>query len=205
MFRKIFYKYLVVVVIAFSSCSPTKSTFNNFTAPELKLEVIRTVALMKLNAEYLSGAEITSADKRFQKEIETKIKDIKFFDPETSSKTMKENNVEKVWDDFWNLYLSTGTIDETKLFDIAEVLKVNAVLQGQVVEVEKVYGEHRKTIGQTTAKMKYALFSLKSGKLLWEATVTGTQENAHSDQPVPKVLEAVDVAILNLVNELPFE
>lgn len=195
--------FLLLIFIAFA-CSSSNSSIKEFTAPEFKLMTIRTVALIKLDAEYLSEKEIAAADEKFFKEIQTRFKDIKFYDAVSVSNTLKEKNMENVWNEFWDNYISTGNADETLLFDLAEVLKVNAVLHGEVIEVNKIYGEHRKTIGQTSAKIKYALFSLKSGKLLWEATITGTQENAHSDQPVPKAIEAVNIAITDVINNIPF-
>jgi len=142
--------YIIITIFALSACSQTKTTINNFTAPEFKLEATRTVALIKLDAEYLSEDEIAIADAKFLKEIETRFKDIKFYDAASVSKTLKEKNIGNVWDSFWKNYISTNNVDETLLFDLAEELKVNAVLHGQVIEVNKVYGEHRKTIGETT-------------------------------------------------------
>ena len=49
------------------------------------------------------------------------------------------------------------------------------------------------------------LFSLKTGTLLWSATVSGTQANAHSDQMIPKTIEAINVAITEVAEKLPFE
>lgn len=201
---RIFILTSLLIVFIVAACSPTKSTIKEYTAPEFKLEAIRTVGLIKHNAEYLTENEIVAADEKLFKEIQKRFKDIKFYDAVSVSNKLKVYNMENVWEGFWKNYMSTGSVDETLLFDMAEVLKVNAVLHGEVMEVNKIYGEHRKTIGQTSAKIKYALFSLKSGKLLWEATVTGIQENAHSDQPVPKAIEAVNIAITDVINNLPF-
>lgn len=201
--KNILFKILFLLIIQMSfSCTPTKFHIKEFTSPEFKKEVIRTVAVFDVKGDELSKFDKRQITDMFFSKI--KYNEVALFD--YSDFYNEENNESYLssWDIFWNNYLNSKEVDAVTLFEISEKIKTNAVLQIAVVDVEKIFGQHRKTIGQTTANLKLALFSLKSGKLLWEADVTGTQANVHSDQVIPKLIEAVNVAIINIADKLPF-
>lgn len=202
---KIINYHLLLVTIVFYSCNPAKFIIDDYTSPELKKEVIRTIALPGIIGDELNPGEKKVIEQKFLSETKLKYKDVAFFESGNYLNETKEPDFKETWTVFWDKYLNANIVDAVALYDVSEIIKTNAILQIALIDVEKIFGEHRKTVGQTTVKLKLGLFSLKSGKLLWEATVSGTQANAHSDQVIPKVIEAVNVAVTNIVDKLPFE
>lgn len=199
------YLLLLAAAIAILSCSPTKSTIKVYTSPEFGKEVTRTVTIMNLISGDLDYSQKVEIKEKLLREIKQRYKNVVFYDPEKYIDGDNEVEFYNLWNKYWKKYINTGKVDAVALFDASEYIKSNAIMQAEVVDVEKVYGEHRKKVGQTTAKLKVSLFSLKSGMLLWEANVSGTQKNAHSDQLIPSAFEAVNVAVTNLVDDFPFE
>ena len=196
---------LISVFIIFYSCSPTASSVKDYTTPEFQKEITRTVTLLDIISDELNFEEKEQIKEKLLYEIKLRYKNVAFYEPGKYINEKNESSFNNLWNPFWKKYLNTGVVDPVALFEVSEFIKSNAVLQAEVLDVEKIFGEHRQTIGQTTAKLKLGLFSLKSGKLLWEATVTGTQKNAHSDQTVPAAIEAVNIAVTNLIDKFPFD
>ena len=203
---KPFYLILLLFTLLVSySCSTTKSSVEEkYISPDLNKEVVRTIAVSEIFGEYLFGDEKERALNKFIARIKDRYQNIAFSKTEEYFDSSNKDSYKNILSNFWNNYLKKDVIDEVGLFDLSEIVKTNAILQTEVIDVNKTFGEHRKTIAATKVKLRMALFSLKSGKLLWETTVYGTQENAHSDQLVPKTIEAVNVALTEVADELPF-
>lgn len=101
--------------------------------------------------------------------------------------------------------MEQGIIDDGTLHKIGHVLKVNTVIQGEVIDIKRKFPKYRKVIGETTATVKYSIFSTTQGKLLWEATCSRVEKNAHSEQLIPPAIDAIEIAFDEIIDNLPFD
>ena len=199
----------IILLFAISAllinCSITNQTIEINKSAEIDSLQYFYIALMPINEAYLSNDEIEDINDDLNSHFGNFFGYIKFLNIEQFELFLKSNNL---WDKtlvMWNDYVETGVINKEVLLDIRKETKINTILFGQVLSVQKTFGKHRAQIGESTAEVKFTIFSTITGNVIWEAVCSGTQGNAHSDQPVPSTIEAVEVALDEIMHNLPFK
>jgi len=195
---------LLLIVILLTGCSITKSTINISKNYEFNNKLFHYVALMPTKETIIDNETIELIDDEIYDCISSGYYNATVFSQNHINAKINKAKLNADWEIFWNDYLETGFINTTFLDFLGKTLKVDLILQCEVIDIKKTFGIHRKVIGETTAQIKLTMFSTKSGAVIWEAISLGTQGNAHSDQSVPASIEAVEVALDELLDNLPF-
>ena len=197
--------YFIIFVLFISGCAASNSTINNaYRNPEFDRMPAYKTMLMPLGYNDLSVKEANMVNSELEDYFKYNLSFVKTVKTEDSKEFLKKKNLTDANSNFWEAYLNSGMIDKGFLKKIGTELNVNTVLYSQVTDVNKVFGIHRKVIGSTTAKLRYTIFSAVTGNLLWDLSVSATQENAFSDQSVPPTIEAVEIAFSTVLKNLPF-
>ncbi|OGU55190.1 MAG: hypothetical protein A2V66_00540 [Ignavibacteria bacterium RBG_13_36_8] len=199
--KKILSATFGIIFLLIYSCAPSELTINYLVDPKISNEKISTIALMPLIDNYLTDEERMDIDERFFDLLEN---NYRVLDTEQSIELLKQNDLLEDWKIFWNNYLTNQHIDKNLLLTIGKRIKIDAIVQGNVLDISKQLPVHRKIIGETSAKLKYSIFSTTSGKLLWEANSFSKQINAHTDQATPMAMEALDIALDEIMDNFPY-
>lgn len=220
------FSFLLIIVVC-SGCITPEVTTNYKIYP--KPEKLRNlyVALMPLLADELSYSEIEDVTDEIVNELSGYGNIRQIVLPEKNKNKLFEGRKLRTWEKIsyyrknrivnkfidstllenwaadWRNYLNKKDINQNELMAIGNTLDVNAVLQFAVADLKRVRPIHRKVIGETTAVIKYALFSV-DGELLVEGESVATQANAWSGQLTPLPIEVVDVAIDDIFDKFTF-
>lgn len=197
--------YLIIFALIITGCAVSNSTINNvYKSPEFDMMPVYKTMIMPLGYDDLSEKEVDMVNSEVEEYFKYNLSFVKIVKTGDSKEFLKKKNLIDANTNFWEDYLNSGKIDKGFLKKVGTGLNINTILYGQVTNVNKVFGVHRKVIGSTTAQLRYTIFSTVTGNLLWDFSVTATQENAFSDQTVPPTIEAVEIGFDTVLKNLPF-
>lgn len=114
-----------------------------------------------------------------------------------------DNDLLEKWQSCWEGYLKHKKIDTNILKEICDKMGVTSILQFAVTDVRKTKSAHRKTIAETEAEIWYTLF-FNDGEILLVGKSIGSQANAWSGQLQPKPIEAIEPAVDDILDKIPF-
>lgn len=107
------------------------------------------------------------------------------------------------WKLNWEGYLKHKKTDINVIKEICSKMGVTSILQFAVTDVRKTKSAHRKTIAETEAEIWYTLF-FNDGEILIVGKSVASQANAWSGQMQPKPIEAIEPAIKDILDKIPF-
>lgn len=114
-----------------------------------------------------------------------------------------DNDLLEKWQSCWEGYLKHKKIDTNILKEICNKMGVTSILQFAVTDVRKTKSAHRKTIAETEAEIWYTLF-FNDGEILIVGKSVASQANAWSGQLQPKPIEAIEPAVDDILDKIPF-
>lgn len=117
---------------------------------------------------------------------------------------LNDSGLADEWARFLDNYNSSGIPNASVLRDIGHVLGVDAVIQGEIVNIQQSDGVYGGNKGTTRVTVRYSMMGVQSGKLLWEASSDGLRTTATTLESAPPVIEAVQLAQQKILATLPF-
>ena len=106
------------------------------------------------------------------------------------------------WAKFLDDYNSSGIPNSQLLFEIGDALNVDAIMQGEIVDVYQRDGKYGGDTALSRVTVRYSILSTDSGKLLWEATSRGSRESATTLADAPPLIEVIQLAQEKILNNL---
>lgn len=91
----------------------------------------------------------------------------------------------------------------TFLNQLGTLLGVDAIMQGEMVNVTQQDGVYGQNKGQTRVTVRFTILGTKEGKLLWEASSDGIKGTATAMEEAPPIGEAVSLAVEKIMANLP--
>jgi hypothetical protein len=128
---------------------------------------------------------------------------LKILITEETGRILNESKLYSDWENFYQSYMTYGHPEPVRLQKILETLKADAILYCRLVRKDQKDGEYRTRTAVTRAEVKFGLFDIHSGKLIWEAISEGFEENELTFEQAPPLYEAVDLAVTKILTNLP--
>lgn len=186
-----------------AGCSVHRATINVYTDPTLKPGEIRSVAVFPIRNARLAPSEAQELNRKISQAISSIRPGIRLMSSAEATSVLNEKGLAGDWATFLEQYVSSGVPNATTLASIGSALGVDAIVQGELVNVQQQDGRFGVTVGTTRVTVRLTMLDPKRGKLLWEASSDGLRMTADSLSPAPPVVEAIDLAIAKLTENLP--
>lgn len=195
---------LFIFLLLQNGCiTPEVSADYNFYALPKDMHRLN-IAVMPIIPKELSESEIEEINEEITDALLTYSTVKKVIPPEVTTEILLNKDLLNEWQNCWHNYITKEKLDSELLKQIGDELNVNAVIQFEIIDIKKIRPVHRQVIGGTTAEVKYKLFSTTNCYILSEATAVATQKNAWSGQMTPRPIEAIEAAIEEIIENLPF-
>jgi hypothetical protein len=197
-------RLLVCASLVVCSCALQTATINQFVDPTYGPGTVNKLAVFPIRNQRLAPSEAQQVNRKISTAINQKNPSIQIMAAPEATQLLNDNGLAESWASFLDNYISSGVPDVKKLRSIGEALGVDAILQGEMVNVFQQDGRYGLNAGTTRVTVRFSLLGIKDGKLLWEASCDGLATTATTVEPAPAVIQAINVALDKIVQNLPF-
>lgn len=122
--------------------------------------------------------------------------------PSESLRIINEKGLASEWARFIDDYYTGGIANKNILETICSALNVNGIMQGQIINVYQRDGDGVQK-GITRVTITYSIISRNKANTVWEVSADGIRGTIDSLQPAPPIVEAVDLAIEKIIDNIP--
>ncbi|MFC1725320.1 hypothetical protein ACFL4T_06810 [candidate division KSB1 bacterium] len=200
--KVIFFVAAIAVII---SCALQRAYIHTYTDPALSNTVIKRIAVFPIKNTWFAPSEARQINQKITSAIQELNPGISVLNPAESVRILNENDLVDDWGYFMNNFVSSGIPDSKVLSEIGKALEVDAILQGEVLNVfrEDGFPGDAGRNGLTKVTVNFTLLGIDDARLLWEASSDGIKRTLTSIESAPPVIEAVDLAIGKIMENLP--
>lgn len=200
------YKPLLITgIFCLLACSFTsqQATINLYVDPTFMSGQIKKLAILPIKDTNLPGYKAKNLNRDLIKEFQSKNPNIELMLTAKSSRELNKHQLTDDWDKFLDKYVLYGRPDTDLLSFIGSKLGVDAIMQGETTESSQQDGQYRVQTAITRITVKYRIFDIRRGKLLWEGSSEGFTERELTFEDAPPVAEAAKLAFDKIIENLP--
>jgi len=200
------YLLIIIIIFIFSGCAENVR-FRSFTDPSLQASSVNTVAILPIrNARILPG-ESREMSRAFAREFVSKNKSIKIINAVESTDIINDNNMADKYADFLRDYSVSGIPNAKVLREIGAILKADAILQGEIIDLVQQDGHYPGVMARTSLTLRYSLISTSRGDVLWEATCSANLKPGGISSvytPPPPIIDVIQLAQERVLKDIPY-
>lgn len=193
-------------VLTLASCAATHSaTISSYVDPTHQRGVIQSIAIFPVVNTRMAPSEAQQVNRRVSFVIHQRDPQIQLMSSVEAVDRLNDYGLADDWAVFLQNYVSSGVPDATVLGEIGGALGVEAIIQGEVLNVYQHDGDGEGRKGVTRVTVRFSMLDCLNGKLLWEASSDGLRETAFGGTVAhaPPVIEAIELAVDKILESLP--
>ena len=195
---------LAVGSLCFLQCMIRRATIDTYVDANYGPGVVHKVAIFPIVNARLAASEAQQINRKVSTEIHRKNPGILIMSSAEATQILNEHSLASDWATFLNNYVSSGVPDATVLSRIGRTLGVDAIIQGELVNIFQQDGAFGLGKGTTRVTVRFSMLGVEDGKLLWEASSDGIIIMKRVFDPAPAVIDAVRLAVDKIIQQLPF-
>jgi hypothetical protein len=197
--------FVVLGLMAFfvSACAINRGTINSYVEPTYESGSIKRIAVFSIRNARLAPSEARQINRDLIQGLVAKNPDVEVVSPSESLRKINDSDLAGKWADFVEDYYTSGIANKNILGEVAKVLGVDAVMQGQLLNVYQVDGNNWNQKGQTRVTISFSIVETASAKTVWEASADGIKGNAAEYAPAPPIADALDLAMAKVIENMP--
>lgn len=194
----------ILAILSLAGCAVNKATINTFVDPNFGTGDVSTVALFPIRNARLAPSEAQQINRKISMAINKRRSDIKIVGSQEAINILNEQGLADDWAKFLENYVLSGVPDATVLQQVGNALQVDAIMQGEMVNIFQQDGAYGQNGGTTRVTVRFTMLNYKNGKLLWEASNDGIRGTATTLESAPPIIEAVNLAVDKILATIPF-
>lgn len=192
---------LLTSLVFFVGCSRT--------IPKLSLErsiqpgSIRSIAIFPVRNGELIPDGSRKLNHSVSRAFGQKNPNAKIVGPTESMTLIEQTALADKYSEFFRHYTRSGIPNVSTLKAIGETLGVDAILQGEVFNIEQVDGDYHRNVGSTSLTVRYSLMGTHDGIILWETVSNATKSTATPFESAPPLYQTILKAQNWILTSLP--
>lgn len=194
---------LAFLAVILSGCSGNRARVNAFTDPAFDQSTIKSLAILPMRNAQLSLSDAMTINRAISEHIHRARTDITVVGPEESVNALNSANLTEDYAKFLSSYYSSGIPNRKTLTDIGNALKVDAIMQGGIIEVQQADGNGWGQKGQSRATVRYSMISTKAGSIVWDSTAEAQAWTATEWEQAPTLMETIGPAVNKIFSAFP--
>lgn len=183
-------------------CAPTART-NVYVNPTLQRGTISALAVLPIRNARLAPSEGQEVNRKVTQALHDQSPDVKIIGSAAVTDMLNQADLVDVYSNFVRDYAASGVPNVKTLKRLGKALSVDAILQGELVDLRQLDGVFGVRPGTTQVTMRLSILSTQNGDILWEGNAQGTARTATTLESAPPVYEALNVAVERLLGQLP--
>lgn len=193
---------LTALALCSVGCASSTATINTFSEPSADFGIISSVAVLPMRNTSFVPSEARVVNRRISQEFARRNPAATVVGPAEAAKLLNDNGLADDYAVFLTNYVASGIPDAELLGVFGEALAVDALIQGEVVNVYQEDGGSGNK-GVTRVTLRFTMLGCQTGTLLWEATRDGRLTTALNTGAAPPIIEAVHLAVDKIITTMP--
>jgi hypothetical protein len=199
--KLILFVFLLISLVILTGCGES-ATIDTYSDPSFSKGSISKLAIFPMQNTRLAPSQSRQINRNITRGVNSINPDIKIMGAREATRVINQNNLADEWADFLEDYNSSGIPNSQILFEIGDALNVDAIMQGEIVDVFQRDGRFGGNVAMSRVTVRYSVLGTDSGKLLWEATSRGSSETATTLSEAPPLIEVIKLAQEKILNNL---
>jgi hypothetical protein len=195
--------FILVVLLHISGCGISRGTINSYIEPTYIQGSVKRLAVFSVRNARFAPSEARQINRKLIQALVTKNPKLQIVSPSEALRIINDNDLASKWADFVEDYYTSGIANHSVLSEISKYLKVDGVLQGQLLNVFQVDGDNWSRKGKTRVSISFSIVETHTAKTVWEATADGIKGNVSALSPAPPVADALELAIQKIIINMP--
>jgi hypothetical protein len=195
--------FTLMVILLIGGCAINKGTINSYVEPTYEKGSVKSVAVFSVRNARFAPSEAREINKQIIQALVNKNPEVKIVSPSEALRKINESDLAEKWADFVEDYYTSGIANRSILAEVAKQLNVDAVMQGQVLNVYQVDGNGSNRKGQTRITVSFSIVQTATAKTIWEASSDGIKGNATIFGAAPPIADALALAIDKITTNMP--
>ena len=185
-------------------CAASSASINTFIEPGLDISQLHRIAVFPVRNTAIVPSEARQLNRDISQAINRRKPSIVIISSAEVIDVLNQKGLVDEWARFIDTYNSSGIPNSGLLKEIGSALGVDAILQGEVLNIHQVDGVYGGNKGTTRVTVRYSMIGVSEGKLLWEASSDGFRTTVTTVEPAPPLIQAIKLAQDKILSTLPF-
>jgi hypothetical protein len=203
------HKILLVAAVSgtslcMSGCAASSANIKTYVDPAFASTTIHRLAVFPLRNRRLTAVEARELYRDLSQAIVKKAPSIVIVSSAQAMKVLNESGLADQGARFHDNYFSGDLPNSSILKRVGHSLGVEAIIQGEIVNIQLTDGVYRGNKGTTRVSLRYSMVGVESGKVLWEASSDGSVTTVTTLESAPPIIDAVFSAQKKILTTLPF-
>lgn len=193
---------ICMLSVLVTSCAISRGTINSYIDPTYTKGSVKTVAVFSIRNARFAPSEARQINKKIIRALHAKNPGIKIVSPSMALRIINKHNLADEWSDYIEDYYTGGIPNRELLLKVSKALKVDAVMQGQLINISQRDGSVGAK-GMTRVTITYSVVVAQTAKPVWEVSSDGIRGTATANDIAPPLVEAVNIAIDKISKSIP--
>lgn len=185
-------------------CATSSASINTYVDPTFDGSGLERIAIFPVRNTRLAPSEAQQLNRNLSQAISKRRPSMAIMGSAEAIQVLNDSGLADEWARFLDNYTASGIPNAAVLRDIGQVLGVDAIIQGEIVNIQQFDGVYGGNPGTTRVTVRYSMMGVRSGKLLWEASSDGVRTTGTTLEGAPPIIEAVKLAQQKILSTLPF-
>jgi hypothetical protein len=187
-----------------SGCASSSASIKTYIDPHFTGAAIHRLAVLPIKNRRLAATEARRLNKDLLQAISAQKPSIVIVSSAEAMRVLSENGLADQGARFHDNYYSNEIPDSSTIRKIGQSLRVDAIIHGEIVNIQQTDGKFGTKEGATCACVRYSIMDVESGRLLWEASSDASVTTATTAELAPPIIYAVLLAQEKILATLPF-
>jgi len=196
-----FISFLMIVLLW--ACTLREATINSYFDPAFTPGQIKKIAVLPMHNKNLEPYEAQRVNRLISMTLHERNPNVDLINSERTQKIMEKKDLINDWEKFLDEYLTYGRPDLEILSAIGVALDSDAILQGEILDTKQKDGEPSVNVGTSEVTIRFRLFDVNKGRLLWEVCSIGCKNTGTDYETAPPLFEAARIAANKIAENIP--
>lgn len=199
--RKHFW-WMALVGLALVSCAPSART-NVYTNPAYEQGSVASIAVLPIRNTRLAPSEAQFVNREVTQGIQAQSSpDLRIITSTQASDALNASGLVEAYSDFVRDFAASGIPNTDTLRQLGNALGVDAIFQGELIDVFQENGLFGVRSASTRVTMRLVMLDTTTGDILWEGSAQGFAQGS-TLSAAPPVFDALEPALNGLISQLP--
>ena len=191
---------LASLVLFVAGCITTRVRV--YQDPSFSTTQLSFIAVLPLQNTRLGPQVAIDLNRGVVQELSRRNPNLRIMGPAEAQEKLSSAGLIESYSQFLRDYGTSGLLNKAVLMKLGDALCVDAVLQGDISQLEQQDGVYGYIRAYTKLTLRYSVISLKSGVVLWESSVTVKKQTTTLGK-APEIEEVVPSAQSTLIEQMP--
>ncbi len=184
-------------------CAVTSTKVRTYTDPSVGSQSISSLAILPVRNAPIAQEASIRMNRDIAQTVQRQNPNLKILGPVESIQTLNDAGLVDAYDRYLTALAQSGIPNAEVLRRIGDALKVDAILQGQLVGLSQQDGSYPGHPGITRFALRYSIVSTKTGMLLWETSAEARRKTATVFESAPALEEVLPDATQTVLRSIP--